>query len=102
MARIAMVIGRCCSAVVMTQSLPVMPGRAEGANPESILHSSGYGFRVRSLRERPGMTAVGDRQSYQAAASLRSMRRWRKPITALRILAMNLSQPVGLVISEAR
>jgi hypothetical protein len=37
-------------------TLFVIPGRAEGANPKSILRSSDYGFRVRSLRSRPGMT----------------------------------------------
>src|SRR5688572_29618586 len=37
----------------------VIPGRREAPDPESILRSSGYGFRVRSLRSRPGMT--GDR-----------------------------------------
>jgi hypothetical protein len=28
----------------------VIPGRAEGANPESIITNRGYGFRVRPFR----------------------------------------------------
>jgi len=37
----------------------VIPGRAEGANPETILRSAAvYGFRARLLRKRPGMTEV--------------------------------------------
>jgi hypothetical protein len=31
----------------------VIPGRAERASPESILRSSGYGFRVRGLTPAP-------------------------------------------------
>ena len=40
-------------------ALRVIPGRAEGANPESSYGDSpcGTGFRARSLRSRPGMTA---------------------------------------------
>src|ERR1700750_155978 len=42
------------------QFLSVIPGRREAADPESILRSVGdYGFRVRSLRSRPGMTVTG-------------------------------------------
>ncbi len=37
----------------------VIPGRAEGAGPESIRRSAAdYGFRARSLCSRPGMTGV--------------------------------------------
>jgi hypothetical protein len=38
----------------------VIPGRARGANPESSSEKSlrCSGFRVRSLRSRPGMTAA--------------------------------------------
>ncbi len=39
--------------------LAVIPGRAEGANPESIITGRGYGFRVPSLRSGPGMTTEG-------------------------------------------
>ena len=49
-----------------------------------------------------GDRALGGRVHGQAAASRRSMRRWKKPITAPRTRAMKRSQPVGLVISEAR
>jgi hypothetical protein len=35
---------------------PVIPGRAEGASPESIITGCGYGFRAPSLRSGPGMT----------------------------------------------
>ncbi len=31
----------------------VIPGRAKGADPESILRSRGYGFRVRGLTAAP-------------------------------------------------
>ena len=34
----------------------VIPGRAEGASPESIISGGGYGFRAPSLRSGPGMT----------------------------------------------
>ena len=34
----------------------VIPGRAEGAGPESITPACDYGFRVRSFHSRPGMT----------------------------------------------
>src|SRR6185312_7840935 len=37
----------------------VIPGRAEGADPESITTTLEYGFRARSLRSRPGMTRIG-------------------------------------------
>jgi hypothetical protein len=32
-----------------TKPSAVIPGPAEGRNPESILRSSGYGFRVRAF-----------------------------------------------------
>ncbi len=35
----------------------VIPGRAEGASPESITTGDGYGFRAPSLRSGPGMTS---------------------------------------------
>ena len=34
----------------------VIPGRAEGASPESITTAGEYGFRAPSLRSGPGMT----------------------------------------------
>src|SRR3954452_8037259 len=34
----------------------VIPGRAEGASPESITAAHDYGFRAPSLRSGPGMT----------------------------------------------
>jgi len=34
----------------------VIPGRAEGAGPESMTPVCDYGFQVRSLRSRPGIT----------------------------------------------
>src|SRR5262249_19149863 len=40
-------------------SMLVIPGRAEGANLESILAGGGYGFRAPSLRSGPGLTAEG-------------------------------------------
>ena len=36
---------------------PIIPGRAEGASPESIITGGGYGFRAPSLRSGPGMTS---------------------------------------------
>ena len=36
------------SAALAHSSTHVIPGRREAANPESILRSSGYGFRVRA------------------------------------------------------
>ena len=33
----------------------VIPGRAEGANPESITTAAEYGFRAHALRACPGM-----------------------------------------------
>jgi hypothetical protein len=38
-------------------SLGVIPGRAEGASPESIITSGGYGFRAPSLRTK---SAIAD------------------------------------------
>jgi hypothetical protein len=35
----------------------VIPGRAEGASPESIIPGSGHGFRAPSIRSGPGMTS---------------------------------------------
>jgi hypothetical protein len=34
----------------------VIPGRAEGASPQSITATGEYGFRAPSLRSGPGMT----------------------------------------------
>ena len=39
-------------------ALAVIPGRAEGAGPESITTAADYGFRASSLRSEPGMTAA--------------------------------------------
>ena len=39
------------------ESSVVIPGRAEGASPESILTRGRYGFRAPSLRSGPGITA---------------------------------------------
>ena len=42
----------------------VIPGRAEGASPESIITGRGYGFRAPSLRSGPGMTIEGSARDY--------------------------------------
>jgi hypothetical protein len=36
----------------------VIPGRAEGASPESITMAAEHGVRARELRPRAGMTAM--------------------------------------------
>jgi len=38
------------------KKVPVIPGRDEVANPESMTTSRGYGFRIASLRSASGMT----------------------------------------------
>src|SRR4029453_4751104 len=45
----------CLEMLMQMRATPtaVIPGRAKGANPESILRSSGYGFRIRSLSLAP-------------------------------------------------
>jgi hypothetical protein len=55
----------------------VIPGRAEGASPESITTDGDYGFRAPSLRSGPGMTPRDGRKSTGKYTSARIPRRRR-------------------------
>ena len=49
------------SGVMGANRRSVIPGRHEGASPESITTTRAYGFRALGLRPRPGMTEREER-----------------------------------------
>src|SRR6266481_3588818 len=73
----------------MAASSCVIPGRAEGASPESITTACAYGFRAPSLRSGPGMTVAGPvrarerRVHVELEATIRASRRQARPVGGL-------------------